>query len=183
MKIKKLKNILMKRLRLLSNVAYKYDYNTSFNFYDFLNKSGNAVLKKLVNMEPVIEVDENYHNVVTYSKSKNLLNFLETKLKWLDYNTIMYKKILNAKLLKSIKTNIELRKILQLIGKYKIQYQDCIFCKAQMIDLLSRFEEVKDPKQRAENHKKRYGIEYFSKKDVQAAINEVKRATREFFGE
>lgn len=66
---------------------------------------------------------------------------------------------------------------------FLIQYQDCIFCKAQMIDLLSRFEEVKDPKTRAENHKKRYGIEYFSKKDVQTAINEVKRATREFFGE
>ena len=66
---------------------------------------------------------------------------------------------------------------------FLIQYQDSIFCKAQMIDLLSRFEEVKDPKQRAENHKKRYGIEYFSKKDIQAAINEVKRATREFFGE
>lgn len=66
---------------------------------------------------------------------------------------------------------------------FLIQYQDCIFCKAQMIDLLSRFEEVKNPKQRAENHKKRYGIEYFSKKDVQTAINEVKRATREFFEE
>lgn len=66
---------------------------------------------------------------------------------------------------------------------FLIQYQDCIFCKAQMVDLLSRFGEVKDPKTRAENHKKRYGIEYFSKKDVQAAINEVKRATREFFGE
>lgn len=127
MKIKKLKNILMKRLRVLSNVAYKFDYNKSFNFYNFLNKSGNAVLKKLVNLEPIIEVDENYHNVVTYSKSKNLLNFLETKLKWLDYNTIMYKKILNAKLLKNIKSNIELRKVLQLIGKYKIQY--CILDK------------------------------------------------------
>ncbi len=62
-----------------------------------------------------------------------------------------------------------------------IQYQDCIFCKKQMIDLLSRFEEVKDPKVRAENHKKRYGIEYFSKKDVQQAVAEVKRATEEFF--
>ena len=66
---------------------------------------------------------------------------------------------------------------------FLIQYQDCIFCKAQMIDLLSRFpEEVKNPVTRAENHKKRYGIEYFSKKDVQRAIKEVKRATSEFFG-
>ena len=52
-----------------------------------------------------------------------------------------------------------------------------------MIDLLSRFEEVKDPKIRAENHKKRYGIEYFSKKDVERAVAEVKRATEEFFRE
>ena len=65
---------------------------------------------------------------------------------------------------------------------FLIQYQDCIFCKAQMIDLLSRFpDEVKNPVNRAENHKKRYGIEYFSKKDVQRAISEVKRATNEFF--
>ena len=66
---------------------------------------------------------------------------------------------------------------------FLIQYQDCIFCKAQMIDLLSRFEEVgaDKAKTRAENHKKRYGIEYFSKKDIQRAIKEVKRATNEFF--
>lgn len=64
---------------------------------------------------------------------------------------------------------------------FLIQYQDCIFCKAQLIDLLSRFEEVKNPKIRAENHKKRYGIEYFSKKDVIAAVKEIKRATNDFF--
>lgn len=64
-----------------------------------------------------------------------------------------------------------------------IQYQDAIFTKKQMIDLLSRFDEVKNPKTRAENHKKRYGIEYFSQKDVQMAIDEVKRATKEFFEE
>ena len=64
---------------------------------------------------------------------------------------------------------------------FLIMYQGSIFCKSQMIDLLSRFEEVKDPKVRAENFKKRYGIEYFSKKDVHAAIDEVKRATKEFF--
>lgn len=66
---------------------------------------------------------------------------------------------------------------------FLIQYQDCIFCKAQMIDLLSRLDEVgaDKAKTRAENHKKRYGIEYFSKKDIQKAIKEVKRATNEFF--
>lgn len=63
-----------------------------------------------------------------------------------------------------------------------IQYSDCIFCKAQMIELLSRFkDEVKDPICRAENHKKRYGIEYFSRKDIEFATNEIKRATTVFF--
>lgn len=64
---------------------------------------------------------------------------------------------------------------------FLIQYQNSIFCKSQLIDLLSRFPEVKDPKTRAENHKKRYGIEYFSQADVRTAIDEVKRAAREFF--
>ncbi len=64
---------------------------------------------------------------------------------------------------------------------FLIMYQDCIFTKAQLIDLLSRFQEVANPKTRAENHKKKYGIEYFSKSDVQWAVNEIKRATTEFF--
>lgn len=66
---------------------------------------------------------------------------------------------------------------------FLLQYQDCIFCKAQMIDLLSRFDEVGPEKARtrAENHKKRYGIEYFSKRDLQRAVDEIKRATLEFF--
>lgn len=66
---------------------------------------------------------------------------------------------------------------------FLIQYQDCIFCKAQMIDLLSRLPEIgaDKAKTRAENHKKRYGIEYFSQKDVERAVAEIKRATHEFY--
>ena len=64
---------------------------------------------------------------------------------------------------------------------FLIQYQNCIFCKAQMIDLLSTFDAVKNPETRAKNHKKRYGIEYFSKKDVEYAVAEIKRASEKFF--
>lgn len=66
---------------------------------------------------------------------------------------------------------------------FLIHYQDCIFCKEQMVDLLSRFEEVGmgKAKTRAENHKKRYGIEYFSKSDLRKAVEEIKRATNEYF--
>ena len=65
---------------------------------------------------------------------------------------------------------------------FLIQHQDCIFCNAQMVDLLSRFpEEVKTPKNRAKHHKAKYGIEYFSKSDVKKAVKEIKRATKEFY--
>ncbi len=68
------------------------------------------------------------------------------------------------------------------LTNFIIQYQDCIFCKKQLIDLFSRFpDEVKNPKIRAENHRKRYGIEYFSQKDIDKAIQEIKRATLDFF--
>ena len=52
-----------------------------------------------------------------------------------------------------------------------------------MVDLLSRFDEVgpNKAKTRAENQKKRYGIQYFSKKDIEVAINEIKRAILVFF--
>lgn len=48
-----------------------------------------------------------------------------------------------------------------------------------MIDLLSRFEEVKDPKIRAENHKKDMVLSIF-KERCRKAVAEVKRATEEF---
>ena len=68
------------------------------------------------------------------------------------------------------------------LREFLMQYQDCIFSKKQMIDLLERLDgEVKNPKSYAENYKKRYGIEYFSQKDVEQAVAEVKRAILEFF--
>lgn len=68
------------------------------------------------------------------------------------------------------------------LREFIMQYQDCIFCKTQMIDLLNRLEgECTNPITYAENYKKRYGIEYFSQKDVERAIDEVKRATKVFF--
>lgn len=64
---------------------------------------------------------------------------------------------------------------------FLIQYQNCIFCKEQMIGLLSRFDEVNNAEIKAANHKKRYGIDYYSKSDVAYAVAEIKRAAGEFF--
>ena len=68
------------------------------------------------------------------------------------------------------------------LREFLMQYQDCIFSKKQMIDLLTRLGgECKNPVSYAENYKKRYGIEYFSQKDIEYAIEEVKRAILDFF--
>ena len=66
---------------------------------------------------------------------------------------------------------------------FLIQYQDCIFCKKQLIEFLGRFpDRIKNPVTYAENFKKRYKIEYFSESDIQYAVNEITRAAGEFFG-
>ena len=65
---------------------------------------------------------------------------------------------------------------------FLLQYQDCIFCKRQLIEFLQRFpDKVKNPVSYAENFKKRYKIEYFSPKDVRYAVEEILRAAGTFF--
>lgn len=65
---------------------------------------------------------------------------------------------------------------------FLLQYQDCIFCKKQLIEFLQRFpDRIKNPVSYAENFKKRYRIEYFSEKDVRYAVNEILRAAGTFF--
>lgn len=67
------------------------------------------------------------------------------------------------------------------INNFLMQYQECIFTKEQMVELLGRFDEVKNPVNKAKNYKQKYGIEYYSKVDVIEAIDEVKRALKAFF--
>lgn len=60
-------------------------------------------------------------------------------------------------------------------------YQDCIFTRKQLIDLYRRLDSSADPVLRADNHKRRYGMEFFSKSDMRIAVAEIKRAVTEFF--
>lgn len=64
---------------------------------------------------------------------------------------------------------------------FLLQYQNCIFTKEQMIDFL-KMVGVENPKIKYQNHKQRYGIELFNIDDVSAAIDEINRATRQYFG-
>lgn len=50
-----------------------------------------------------------------------------------------------------------------------------------MVELIEMTGEVKNPEIRVKNHKNRYGCEFFSEKDIQAAISEIKRATTQYF--
>lgn len=63
---------------------------------------------------------------------------------------------------------------------FLIRYQESIFTSRQMINLLKCLG-IENAENRAKYHKKRYGIEYFSQKDVDFAIREIKRASRTYF--
>ncbi|MDO5423932.1 MAG: hypothetical protein Q4F41_09420 [Eubacteriales bacterium] len=63
-----------------------------------------------------------------------------------------------------------------------LQYQDVIFTRRQLIGLLSMFpEEVPDPVKRAKSIKRHYGIEFFSKKDLENAIGEIMAGVEAYF--
>ncbi len=66
------------------------------------------------------------------------------------------------------------------ITEFVMQYQDSIFSQKQLINLLERLG-VASAKERAKSYKKRYGIEYISKKDAKTAVEEIKRATLDYF--
>lgn len=70
---------------------------------------------------------------------------------------------------------------------FLLQYQNSIFCRTQMIDLLTRLKEAdtsleyENAERKADNFKRTYGIEYFSLKDIKTAVQEIKNATDLFF--
>lgn len=66
---------------------------------------------------------------------------------------------------------------------FLLQYQDCIFTSSQMVDLLSRFDEVENPKARAKNFKSRHNIEYFSKTDLKYIVSIITKKMEEYFGQ
>lgn len=69
------------------------------------------------------------------------------------------------------------------LDSFLLQYKECIYARKQMIDLLSRFEEVKNPTKKAGKFKDKHKIEYFSKADLRYIIDVLKKKTREYFEE
>lgn len=72
------------------------------------------------------------------------------------------------------------RKYLSL-NAFLLQYKESIYTRKQMIDLLSRFDEVKNPTKRADKFKDKHRIEYFSQKDLEYIIEVLKEKTTRYF--
>ena len=64
---------------------------------------------------------------------------------------------------------------------FLLAHKECIFCRKQMIDLLSRFDEVQNPENRADLFKRCHRIEYFSKKDLQVVVDTIKDKMKVYF--
>lgn len=72
-------------------------------------------------------------------------------------------------------------RVYRTLTDFLLRYQECIFCRSQLVDLLSRFDEVKNPESRADNFKKKHHIEYFSERDLKFIVNVIKRKIRQYF--
>ena len=67
------------------------------------------------------------------------------------------------------------------LNAFLLQYKESIYTRKQMIDLLSRFDEVKNPTKRADKFKDKHRIEYFSQKDLEYIIEVLKEKTTRYF--
>lgn len=67
------------------------------------------------------------------------------------------------------------------LNAFLLQHKETIYTRKQMIDLLSRFDEVKNPTKRADKFKDKHRIEYFSQKDLEYIIEVLKEKTTRYF--
>lgn len=67
------------------------------------------------------------------------------------------------------------------VNNFLTQYQECIFTKKQMLDLLSRFTEVKNPQNKEKNYRQKYKIKYYTFQDVAMTIQNIKETVTQFF--
>lgn len=67
------------------------------------------------------------------------------------------------------------------LNAFLLQYKESVYTRRQMINLLERFEEVKNPTKKADKFKDNHKIEYFSRKDLDYIINILKKKTTEYF--
>lgn len=134
--------------------------------------------------------------VLCFSNSDYNMELLKTEftngwsLRWdkAKENLELVQDTYNDALLKKYREGKNARPVqFRTLTDFLIQNQNSIFTSMQMVNLLNRLKEenpelpYKNAETRAKYHKRKYGIEYFSKTDVNYAIKEIKRATKEYF--
>ena len=67
------------------------------------------------------------------------------------------------------------------LNAFLMQHRECIYCRKQMIDLLSRFDEIGDPEKKADKFKEKHKIEYFSQRDIDFLVDVLKKKLIEYF--
>ena len=67
------------------------------------------------------------------------------------------------------------------LNAFLLQHKEAIYTRKQMIDLVGRFEEVKNPTKKADKFKDNHKIEYFSQKDLDYIIAILKKKAGEYF--
>ena len=67
------------------------------------------------------------------------------------------------------------------LNAFLMQYRECIYSRRQMIDLLSRFDEIGDPEKKADKFKEKHKIEYFSQRDIDFLVDVLKKKLIEYF--
>ena len=184
---------------LISMLAVSYQVNNTYRTTDLFTQKQLSVAVKNKYFEC-----ENYDKRAESKGLDMAACRLEERCKSLDGADLKYEfavhwfkrwdKALENMELVHRKYNIELERIyledrysdpvkFRGLTDFLIQYQNCIFCKRQMVELLSKIGigGAEKAATRAKNHKYRYGIEYYSEKDVRKAVDEIKRSTEAFF--
>lgn len=59
------------------------------------------------------------------------------------------------------------------LNAFLLQYNESIYTRKQMIDLLSRFDEVKNPTKRADKLEELHSIKYITQEDVDNFVEEI----------
>jgi hypothetical protein len=184
---------------LICCIADKYSFKNCYQSQDLFSYDGLSVAIKNDRYEI-----ENYDKERESDSKDECKNRLELRSKKMQHSTIRHEFIdlWMCKLDEAIgnyksvqqRYNMNLERLYKLdlakpkqkrrylnLTAFLLQYQECIFCRAQLIDLLARFDEVKDPEAKADNFKKKHKIEYFSQADLKYIVDCLKRKTEVYF--
>lgn len=158
------------------NIAIKNDTMAVENYDKNAESQGTSLIKNRLEERSFRMEDSNLEYQFTkiwFNRWDNAIkNFIQVQKKCNDYLEKLYKD--------DLQKPKRQRRYLSLTA-FLMQYSDSIFCNKQLVDLLSRFDEVPNPSNRAKNFKRNHAIEYYSMSDLRHVVGKIKKATLKYF--